>query len=93
MRKIEQNEKRINEIEVELKTFGISSEVHRDKLLDEKKNIESQLAKSVTDLSKITSKFKNDDDRLNFMNELTNGYCKYCGCYEGDYSCLCWNDD
>ena len=34
-----------------------------------------------------------DDERLEFMGKLLDGYCKYCGCVDPDNRCQCWNDE
>lgn len=34
-----------------------------------------------------------DDERLELMNSLMDGYCEECGCESTRIRCQCWNDE
>lgn len=38
-------------------------------------------------------KTMNDEERLELMNTLMEGYCKICGCKSPTGSCSCWKDE
>lgn len=34
-----------------------------------------------------------DDERIEIMRSIMNGYCKECGCVDPSGTCQCWNDE
>lgn len=34
----------------------------------------------------------NDDERLRVFGDLTDAYCRHCGCTQGTFPCRCWDD-
>jgi hypothetical protein len=63
LRKYEDGMRHLEDVEVEIETAGITSEVHKEKLLEEKNKIEKQLSDAVVELEKAKAKIGDDSRR------------------------------
>jgi len=53
---------------------------------------DTDLQKAIKTIRKLFDSMS-EDDRLDAIDEMTKGYCSYCGVRERQSPCYCWNDD
>jgi molecular chaperone HtpG len=69
IRKYHDGSNRIEEMEQELRD-GITSEVHKEKLLDEKQQVEQKVENAVSDLEKLKTKIEDINGKNNEVEEI-----------------------
>ncbi len=74
LRKYEEGMRSLSDVEGEIINGGVTSEVHKDKLLDAKAKIEKQLSTAASELEKVKSKIGQDLRRTNQIDAALSNY-------------------
>ncbi len=70
LKKYEDGKRQLEEVEEEINTAGVTSEVHKEKLLNEKNKIEKQLSDAVTELEKAKTKIGDNNRRTSQIDSV-----------------------